>query len=34
MFLNFVTTVNVKKNLDLNLDLYLKKIKKKGEIVK
>lgn len=25
MFLNFVTTVNFKKNLDLNLDLYLKK---------
>lgn len=24
MFLNFVTTVNFKKNLDLNLDLYLK----------
>ena len=28
MFLNFVTTVNVKKNLDLNLDLYLKKNEK------
>lgn len=28
MFLNFVTTVNFKKNLDLNLDLYLKKNEK------
>ena len=30
MFLNFVTTVNFKKNLDLNLDLYLKKNEKEN----